>query len=95
MNIADKAGLYREWHGSFELGERLAFFDASLGPTSPSTSRSVAVRPVLQFPLTPEETRTLLERSAFREIASMAGAELDAELDVPTYKPTMPHRVQR
>jgi hypothetical protein len=33
------------------------------------------------FLLTPEETRTLVAQAGFREIAWMAGEELEAELD--------------
>ena len=84
MNIADKAGLYREMARVVRVGGRLAFFDVLAGPNQPiHFPVPWASDPSFSFLITPEETRTLLEQSGFREIAWMAGEELDAELEQP------------
>ena len=82
MNIADKAGLYREMARVVRVGGRLAFFDVLAGPNQPiHFPVPWASDPSFNFLLTPEETRTLIAQSGFREIAWMTGDALDAELD--------------
>jgi ubiquinone/menaquinone biosynthesis C-methylase UbiE len=92
MNIADKAGLYREMARVVRVGGRLAFFDVLAGPNQPiHFPVPWASDPSFNFLLTPEETRTLIARSGFREIAWMTGEALEAELDradAPTGRPS-------
>ena len=84
MNIADKAGLYGEMARVVRVGGRLAFFDVLAGPNQPiHLPVPWASDPSFNFLLTPEETRTLIARSGFREIAWMTGEALEAELDRP------------
>ena len=84
MNIADKAGLYREMARVVRVGGTLAFFDVLAGPNQPlHFPVPWASDPSFSFLLSPEETRTLIAHSGFRELVWMTGAELDAELDRP------------
>ena len=84
MNIGDKAGLYREMARVVRIGGRLAFFDVLAGPNQPiHFPVPWASDPSFNFLLTPEETRTLIAQSGFREIEWMTGDELEAELDRP------------
>jgi ubiquinone/menaquinone biosynthesis C-methylase UbiE len=81
MNIADKAGLYREMARVIRVGGRLAFFDVFAGPNQPiHFPVPWASDPSFNFLLTPDETRALIAESGFREIAWMAGEDLEAEL---------------
>ena len=82
MNIADKAGLYREIARVVRVGGRLAFFDILAGPNQPiHFPVPWASDPSFSFLLTPEETRTLIAQSGFREITWMTGEALEAELE--------------
>jgi SAM-dependent methyltransferase len=82
MNIADKQGLYRQMARVVRVGGRLAFFDVLAGPNQPiHFPVPWASDPSFNFLLTPEETRTLIAKSGFREVAWMAGEELEAELE--------------
>ena len=84
MNIADKAALYREMARVVRVGGRLAFFDVLAGPNQPIYFPVPwASDSSFNFLLTPEETRALIVRSGFREIAWLTGDALDAELDRP------------
>ena len=84
MNIADKAGLYREMARVVRVGGRLAFFDVLAGPNQPiHFPVPWASDPSFSFLLTAEETRALVVESGFREIAWMTGDALEAELDRP------------
>ena len=84
MNIADKAGLYREMARVVRVGGRLAFFDVLAGPNQPiHFPVPWASDPSFSFLLTAEETRALVVESGFREIAWMTGEALEAELDRP------------
>lgn len=84
MNIADKAGFYREMARVVRVGGRLAFFDVLAGPNRPiHFPVPWASDGSFNFLLTPQETRTLIERTGFREIAFMTGEALEAELDRP------------
>jgi sarcosine/dimethylglycine N-methyltransferase len=82
MNIADKTGLYREMARVVRVGGRLAFFDVLAGPNQsihfPVPWASDAS---FNFLLTPQETRTLIAQSGFRETAWMTGKALEEELD--------------
>ena len=82
MNIADKAGLYREMARVVRVGGRLAFFDVLAGPNQPIHFPVPWVSdPSFNFLLPPEETRSLIAQAGFREIAWMTGEALEAELD--------------
>lgn len=82
MNIADKAGLYREMARVVRVGGRLALFDVLAGPNQPiHYPVPWAADPSFNFLLTPEETRTLVVQSGFREIAWVVGEELEGELE--------------
>ena len=60
MNIADKAGLYREMARVVRVGGRLAFFDVLAGPNQPiHFPVPWASDPSFNFLLTPDETRAL------------------------------------
>ena len=84
MNIADKAGLYREMARVVRVGGRLAFFDVMAGPNQPiHLPVPWASDPSFNFLITPEEARTLIAEAGFREITWMTGEALDAELDRP------------
>jgi ubiquinone/menaquinone biosynthesis C-methylase UbiE len=84
MNIADKAGLYREMARVVRVGGRLALFDVLAGPNQPiHFPVPWASDPSFNFLLTPEETRALIVQSGFREIVWMTGEALEAELDWP------------
>jgi ubiquinone/menaquinone biosynthesis C-methylase UbiE len=84
MNIADKAGLYREMARVVRVGGRLAFFDVLAGPNQPiHFPVPWASDPSFNFLLTPDETRALIARSGFREVTWLTGEDLDAELDRP------------
>jgi SAM-dependent methyltransferase len=84
MNIADKAGLYREMARVTRVGGRLAFFDVLAGPEQPiHYPVPWASDASLNFLLTPEETRGLVAQSGFREITWLTGEGLEAELDRP------------
>ena len=73
------------------VGGRLAFFDVLAGPNQPIHFPGPwASDPSFNFLLTPEETRALIARSGFREIAWMTGEELDAELDAPDAQAAKP-----
>jgi hypothetical protein len=64
------------------VGGRLAFFDVLAGPNQPiHFPVPWASDPSFNFLLTPEETRTLIAGSGFREIAWIVGDALEAELD--------------
>lgn len=82
MNIADKAGLYREMARVVRVGGRLAFFDVLAGPDQPlHFPVPWASDASFSFLLAPEETRRLLADAGFREVAWMTGDALEAELD--------------
>ena len=64
------------------VGVRLAFFDVLAGPNQPiHFPVPWASDPSFSFLLTPEETRTLIAQSGFREIAWMTNEALETELD--------------
>jgi MPBQ/MSBQ methyltransferase len=82
MNIADKAGLYREIARVVQPGGRFAFFDLLAGPNQPiHFPVPWAADPSFSFLLSPDDTRTLIADSGFREAAWITGDELDAELE--------------
>ena len=84
MNIADKAGLYREMARVVRVGGRLAFFDVMAGPNQPiHLPVPWASDPSFNFLITPDKARTLIAEAGFREITWMTGEALDAELDRP------------
>jgi ubiquinone/menaquinone biosynthesis C-methylase UbiE len=81
MNIADKAGLYREMARVVRVGGRLALFDVLAGPNQPiHFPVPWAADPSFNFLLPPETTRKLIAESGFREIAWLTGESLEAEL---------------
>jgi SAM-dependent methyltransferase len=81
MNIADKTGLYREMARVVRVGGRLALFDVLAGPNQPiHFPVPWASDASFSFLLTPDETRSLIARSGFREIEWLAGEALEAEL---------------
>ena len=82
MNIADKAGLYREMARVLRVGGRLAFFDVLAGPTQPiHFPVPWASDPSFSFLLSPKETRALITETGFREIVWMTGAALETALE--------------
>ncbi len=82
MNIADKAGLYREMARVVRVGGRLAFFDVLAGADQPiHFPVPWAADPSYNFLLTPEETRRVVAQSGFREVVWLTGDALEAELD--------------
>lgn len=82
MNIADKASLYTEMARVVRPGGRLAFFDVLAGPSQPiHFPVPWASDPSFSFLLTPQETRTRIAESGFRELAWLTGDVLEAELD--------------
>ena len=82
MNIADKAGLYREIARVVRPGGRFAFFDILAGPTQPiHFPVPWAADPSFNFLASPEDTRALIVDAGFRETAWIVDDALDAELD--------------
>jgi SAM-dependent methyltransferase len=84
MNIADKAGLYREIARVIRVSGRFAFFDILAGPNQPiHVPVPWASDPSFSFLATPDETRALIADAGFRETTWLIGEALDAELDRP------------
>jgi SAM-dependent methyltransferase len=96
MNIADKASLYREMARVVRVGGRLAFFDVLAGPNQPiHFPVPWASDPSFNFLLTPEETRTLIAQSGFREITWWPARDSRRSWIAPTRRPRASRRIQR
>jgi SAM-dependent methyltransferase len=84
MNIPDKAGLYREIARVLRPGGRFAFFDVLAGPNQPiHFPVPWAADPSFNFLLPPEDTRTMIAETGFREVSWMTDEALEAELERP------------
>lgn len=70
MNIADKAGLYAEIWRVLKSGGLFAIYDVVAGPGGPLYFPVPwAKEPSLSFLVTPDELRTLLEQTGFRQVS--------------------------
>jgi SAM-dependent methyltransferase len=82
MNIADKAGLYREIARVVRPRGRFAFFDILAGPAQPiHFPVPWAADPSFSFLLSPAETRSMIAQAGFRETGWLMGDALAAELE--------------
>ena len=82
MNIADKAGLYREIARIVRPGGRFAFFDMLAGPNQPiHFPVPWATDPSFSFLVSPPETRALIAEAGFREVTWLTGDELEDLLE--------------
>jgi SAM-dependent methyltransferase len=68
MNIADRAGLYREVRRVLKAGGRFATFDVVLAGGEPLYPVPWAQTPATSFLLTPAETREAVEAAGFRTL---------------------------
>lgn len=68
MNIADRAGLYREIRRILRFGGRLAIFDIVIGRGEPLYPVPWARSPETSFLLTAAETGMMIEQAGFRVI---------------------------